>query len=78
MPEGLSGIEIGEHSKHGGDAVDNDRHERLLSITEAVLLSLVAVLAAYSGYASGQVGYRVIGLAGQGLGGTHEGQPRRP
>jgi hypothetical protein len=60
MPEGLSGIEvgkeIGEHSKHGGDAGATDRHDRRLSITEAVLLSLVAVLAAYSGYAAAKWG----------------------
>src|SRR5271169_237532 len=47
---------LGEHAKHGGDAVAGDRHDRLLSITEAVLLSLVAVLAAYSGYAAAKWG----------------------
>ena len=56
MPEGLSpgevGKEIGEHGKHEADGGAQDRHARLLSITEAVLLSLVAVLAAYSGYAA--------------------------
>src|SRR3954465_3302928 len=30
----------------------NDRHDQMLSIVEALLLSLVAVLAAYSGYAA--------------------------
>ena len=56
MPEGLSpgevGKEIGEHGKHEADGGAQDRHARLLSITEALLLSLVAVLAAYSGYAA--------------------------
>lgn len=56
MPEGLSpaevGKEIGEHGKHSAEAGDDDRRDRLLSITEALLLSLVAVLAAYSGYAA--------------------------
>lgn len=56
MAEGLSasevGKEIGEHSKHAGDHGGGDRHERLLSIAEAVLLSAVALLAAYSGYAA--------------------------
>ena len=56
MPEGLSpgdvGKEIGEHGKHKADGGAQDRHARILSITEAVLLSLVAVLAAYSGYAA--------------------------
>ena len=57
MPEGLSpaevGKEIGEHGKHDADAAARDR---LLSITEAVLLSLVAVIAAYSGYAAAKWG----------------------
>lgn len=56
MPEGLSpaevGKEIGEHGKHAAEAGEDDRRDRLLSITEALLLSLVAVLAAYSGYAA--------------------------
>jgi hypothetical protein len=56
VPEGLSpaevGKEIGEHGKHAAEAGDGDRRDRLLSITEALLLSLVAVLAAYSGYAA--------------------------
>ena len=56
VPEGLSpaevGKEIAEHKKH--DAADNDadQHDRWPSIIEALLLSLVAVLAAYSGYAA--------------------------
>jgi hypothetical protein len=56
MPEGLSpaevGKEIGEHGKHAAHSEAEDRRDRLLSITEALLLSLVAVLAAYSGYAA--------------------------
>ncbi len=56
MPEGLSpgdvGKEIGQHGNHEADGGAQDRHARILSITEAVLLSLVAVLAAYSGYAA--------------------------
>ena len=56
MPEGLPpaevGKEIGEHGRH----VHVGDHERLLSVTEAVLLSLVAVLAAYSGYAAAKWG----------------------
>lgn len=57
MPEGLSAAEVGkeigghrqraEHGAHGAG-----RHERLLSITEALLLSVVAVLAAFSGFAA--------------------------
>jgi hypothetical protein len=56
MAEGLSaaevGKEIGEHKGHAAHAGSGDRRDRLLSITEALLLSLVAVLAAYSGYAA--------------------------
>jgi hypothetical protein len=56
VAEGLSpaevGKEIGEHGKHAAHGGDEDRRDRLLSITEALLLSLVAVLAAYSGYAA--------------------------
>ena len=53
MPEGLSasqvGKAIGEHAKHGDP---HERRDRLISITEAVLLSVVALLAAWSGYAA--------------------------
>lgn len=56
MAEGLSaaevGKEIGEHSERAAHNGSEDRGDRLLSITEALLLSLVAVLAAYSGYAA--------------------------
>ena len=56
MPEGLSpgevGREIAEHKKHTAAHGDHGRHDRWLSIVEALLLSLVAVLAAYSGYAA--------------------------
>ncbi len=61
MAEGLSasevGKEIGEHGKHESDDGENaSGRDRLLSITEAVLLSLVAVLAAWSGYAASKWG----------------------
>jgi hypothetical protein len=56
VPEGLSpaevGKEIGEHSKHHAADSQDSQRDRWLSIIEAVLLSLVAVLAAYSGYAA--------------------------
>ena len=61
MPEGLSpsevGKEISEHRHHhsaGGDTGEGtgrDR-DRLITIVEAVLLAVVAVLAAYSGFAA--------------------------
>ena len=61
MPEGLSAAEVGkeiaEHKKHTKAAgVEHDRHDRWLSIIEALLLSFVAVLAAYSGYAAAKWG----------------------
>jgi hypothetical protein len=53
MPEGLSasevGKEIGEHAKH---AEAHEHRDRLIAISEAVLLSVVALLAAWSGYAA--------------------------
>jgi hypothetical protein len=55
VPEGLSpaevGKEIAEHKKHAA-AEEGGQNDRWLSIVEALLLSLVAVLAAYSGYAA--------------------------
>ncbi|HET7296312.1 MAG TPA: hypothetical protein VFI66_04175, partial [Gemmatimonadales bacterium] len=61
MPEGLSpsevGKEIGSHARHAGPGPqEGHRHDRILSIAEALLLSLVAVLAAYSGYAAAKWG----------------------
>src|SRR5271166_6545557 len=53
MAEGLSASEVGkEIGEHNERPAESGGHERLLSITEAVLLSLVAVLAAWSGYAA--------------------------
>jgi hypothetical protein len=61
VPEGLSAAEVGkeiaEHKKHSETAsTEHDRHDRRLSIIEALLLSFVAVLAAYSGYAAAKWG----------------------
>ena len=54
MPEGLSpqevGKEIAEHAK--SDEVDESSGWRKISIMEAVLLSIVALMAAWSGYAA--------------------------
>jgi hypothetical protein len=56
MPEGLSpqevGKEIAEHSKDKGEGDAHERHDRIVSIAEAVLLSIVALMAAWSGYAA--------------------------
>jgi hypothetical protein len=53
VAEGLSASEVGkeisEHAKHAGP---HERRDQLISITEAVLLSVVALLAAWSGYAA--------------------------
>ncbi len=57
MAEGLSasevGKEIGEHAKHTGE---HAAHGRALPITEAILLSAVAILAAWSGYSAAKWG----------------------
>ncbi len=54
MAEGLSASEVGEeiagHSHH--DDKSPDRQDRAVSIAEAVLLSIVALMAAWSGYAA--------------------------
>lgn len=55
MPEGLSADEVGKeiagHAAHGENGA-HDRRDRLVSITEAILLSVVALMAAWSGYAA--------------------------
>ena len=56
MPEGLSAEEVGkeitEHTKDTGEEHPDARWERGVSIAEAVLLSIVALTAAWSGYAA--------------------------
>jgi hypothetical protein len=62
MPEHLSvpevGKEIGEHAKHAGNGAGQrfQARIRLVSIIEAVLLSIVAVTAAWSGYSAAKWG----------------------
>jgi hypothetical protein len=60
MPEGLSQAEIGtaiaEHAERVAKQDEEDRQDRWLSVIEAVLLSVVAVLAAYSGFAAAKWG----------------------
>ena len=57
VSEGLSatdvGKEIGQHAKHAGGQGGQDR---ALSIGEAVLLSIVTIVAAWSGYSAAQWG----------------------
>ena len=56
MPEGLSPIEVGrelhEHTKEPHKPAGGDRHSRTVQIGEALLLSLVTIAAAWSGYAA--------------------------
>lgn len=63
MPEGLSAAEVGkeiaehrEHVEHGEQKSEKPRPERWVSMVEALMLSIVAVLAAYSGFAAAKWG----------------------
>ncbi len=62
MPEGLSAAEVGkeiaEHKRLADEADEKRKSaaERWVSIVEAIVLSLVAVLAAYSGFAAAKWG----------------------
>jgi hypothetical protein len=63
MPEGLSPIEVGkqlhEHTNQPHEhatSAGGDRHSRLVQIGEALLLSLVTIAAAWSGYAAAKWG----------------------
>src|SRR5262245_31244921 len=56
MPEGLSAAEaskeVQEHAKHSAGQAEHERRDRAITIGEAVLLSLVTLAAAWSGYAA--------------------------
>lgn len=53
MAEGLTAGEVGKQiGEHREEKDAHERRDRALSVTEALLLSAVAVLAAYSGYAA--------------------------
>jgi hypothetical protein len=63
VAEGLSPSEVGkeiaehkQHAEHEHDAHQTDRRHRLISIGEAILLSVVALLAAWSGYSAAKWG----------------------
>lgn len=61
MPEGLSASEVGkeiaEHREHTEHATaEHVRRDRVIAIFEAVLLSVVALLAAWSGYSAAKWG----------------------
>lgn len=65
MPEGLSAAEVGkeiaehrEHAEHAEHhpaahaAADHAKRDRWVSIAEAIMLSIVALMAAWSGYSA--------------------------
>ena len=66
MPEGLSPSEVGkeiaehhkkaEEEKEEGSAAEAKGRDRVITIIEALLLAIVAVLAAYSGFAAAKWG----------------------
>jgi hypothetical protein len=66
MPEGLSASEVGKEIAHHkdeaeaeaahGPAREHEGRHRLISITEAIVLSIVALLAAWSGYSAAKWG----------------------
>src|SRR5262245_57176852 len=60
VPEGLSatevGKEIGEHAAHAHEQIPAHRRDRTIAIVEAVLLSVVTITAAWSGYSAAKWG----------------------
>lgn len=60
MSEGLDSVEVGrklaEHRERQAEDPPESRHDRILTILEAAILAVVAILAAYSGYASAKWG----------------------
>jgi hypothetical protein len=57
-----AGAELAERRRHenahAGQGPEHSRHDRLISIIEAIMLSLVALLAAWSGYCAASWGTR--------------------
>jgi hypothetical protein len=60
VPEALSatevGSKIGEHAKHEAESGSRDRRDKRLSIAEAVILSIVTLAAAWSGFSAAKWG----------------------
>jgi hypothetical protein len=56
MAEGLSAAEVGKeiaaHAKHSRGHGDGDHHDRRIAVGEAFLLAIVAIIAAWTGYAA--------------------------
>jgi hypothetical protein len=60
VPEGLSATEVGkeavEHGRHSTEEEHGARHGRLIPIIEALLLSIVTITAAWSGFSAAKWG----------------------
>jgi hypothetical protein len=56
VAEGLSATEVGKEIAEHHDHAAHEQRDRLLAIFEAVLLSIVALLAAWSGYSAAKWG----------------------
>jgi hypothetical protein len=73
MPEGLDPIETGKklhehgeaHNKQSegkdGQGSSEERHSRIIQISEAVLLSIVTITAAWAGYSAARWGHGLTG-----------------
>jgi len=58
VPEGLSASEVGKEMAERRVHPAHAEHDRIVAIIEAVMLAVVALLAAYSGYAAAKWGTR--------------------
>ena len=60
MPEALSATEVGnkisEHAEHEAEHDSRDRKDKRISIAEAVVLSIVTIIAAWAGYSAAKWG----------------------
>ena len=77
---GETGREIGEHARHAREHDPTSRHDRRISVAEAGLLALVALLAAWSGYAAAKWSTESRLTRGQGVCNPkrrEHGRPRR-
>jgi hypothetical protein len=50
------GSKIGEHAKHEAERASKDRRDKRVSIAEAVILSIVTIVAAWAGYSAAKWG----------------------
>ena len=91
MPEGLSSSDVAgeisrhkthsaEHAQDGEDSEPDGEarsHDRTLSVIEAVMLAIVALLAAYTGYASAKWNTESSVRLAQASADADPGEPRR-